>query len=389
MRELKRVSANDTFKALTALAEALDGGPALYIGPPEVNGVGVWREDLPDTVADHVLLVLESSGSTGRPKLIELSAAAMIASANASATRLGGQGQWLLTLPINHIAGAQVLMRSLMADTQPVLMNSQLTFTAEGFARTASLMTGDKRYTSLVPTQLSRLFRGVSRDPLLLNIMKRFDAILVGGQKPDWAMVQELRASGVNIVVSYGMTETAGGCVYDGRPLDGVGLRLDDSRITISGPILAEGCGPEFVTGDIGVIQNELLEVVGRADRVIISGGLKVSLDRVEEVVRSLPHVQGVIAVSRPVEEWGESVALLMQAPVTVDPRPLLAQVIGPPAAPSVIKYLTELPLLPNGKPDYQGAAQLLASLEIDPFLNPPTDPENPNNPDLDANGKA
>ncbi|MEN9965580.1 MAG: hypothetical protein RJA60_577, partial [Actinomycetota bacterium] len=209
MIPLKLVAANDTFGALVALGEVLAANQAVFITAPEVNGKMPETFGLPDEVEPAVGLIVETSGSSGTPKRVTLSREAILASANASQIRLGGPGQWLLALPINFVAGANVLIRSLVADTQPVLMNTSVPFTADAFARSASLMTGSRRYTSLVPTQLSRLaaalddpFGPTGTNDFLLSQLRKFDAILVGGQAPQDEIIAPLKALGVNIVVT-------------------------------------------------------------------------------------------------------------------------------------------------------------------------------------------
>jgi O-succinylbenzoic acid--CoA ligase len=183
---LKLVAANDTVGALLALADALAGKQAVFITAPETNGLMPEVHGLPNEVDQDVALIVESSGSTGTPKRISLSAAALVASAKASEARLAPdaavntQSQWLVCLPINYVAGANVLIRSLVADTQPVLMNTTLPFTADAFARSASLMTAERRFVSLVPTQLLRLVNQAGIDDFLLAGLKRFDSILLG-----------------------------------------------------------------------------------------------------------------------------------------------------------------------------------------------------------------
>jgi O-succinylbenzoic acid--CoA ligase len=214
------------------MVDVLDNKTAGFITAPEVNGLMPEVHGLSDQVEDSVGLIVESSGSTGVPKRIELSSTALLASAEASAKRIGS-GQWLLALPVNFIGGANVLIRSVVADTQPVIMNTQLPFTAEAFVRGAALMT-ETRYTSLVPAQLAKLAQAAETDSFVFSELRKFEAILLGGQRPDWAVVESLRSKGVNIVISYGMTETAGGCVYDGVPLAGVELSFVDSRTLLS-----------------------------------------------------------------------------------------------------------------------------------------------------------
>ena len=125
-KQLKLVAANDPFSALLAVADALAGKLALFVTPPETNGLMPEVHGLPDTVDNSVAFIVETSGSTGTPKRVELSNEAALASAHSSAARLGGEGQWLLALPINYIAGLNVLIRSAVAETQPVMLNTSV-----------------------------------------------------------------------------------------------------------------------------------------------------------------------------------------------------------------------------------------------------------------------
>ena len=358
-KPLRIVAANDTVKVLLALGEVLAGNQALFVGPPELNGLMPEVHGLPDHVADNVGLIVESSGSTGRPKRIELSTKALIASAQASLDRLGGPGQWLLALPANYIAGAQVLIRSLLADTQPVLMNTAVSFTVEAFVRSATLMSGDRRYTSLVPTQLNLLAAAAGGDDQVLKTLRSFDAILVGGQAPSSSTVSFLRGLGVKIVVTYGMTETAGGCVYDGLALDGVEVRIGDTgEIIIGGATLANGIDEWFATADTGTIEDDgRLKVLGRRDRVINSGAVKLSLDLVEEWARTQPGVRDAVALPLQHPKFGDSficwVVVENVDAVEID-QTLASLELGLAARTAIWANLPELPRLANGKPDLQ-----------------------------------
>lgn len=358
MKPLRLIPANDTFRALSSCIEVLDGKVALFITDPEFNGLMPEVNGLPDEVGDDVGLIIESSGSTGTPKRIELSVQALRASAEASAARLGGHGQWLLALPTKFIAGINVLIRSVIADTQPIMINAQLPFTAEAFFRAASLMTEPKRYTSLVPAQLARLLEAVRADSFSLALLRRFDAILVGGQLPDQSVVAELRGMGVNIVISYGMTETAGGCVYDSTALQGVGIAIRNGRIAISGATLANGLGEEFMTSDLGELIEGKLHVLGRADRVIISGGHKVSLEAVEQRASEIAGVSEV-AASALTTDWGESVGLVYVGEPAVDFSVL--EELSLAAKPHRVIQVPALPRLQSGKPDLVAIAALLS----------------------------
>ena len=382
MIPLKLVAANDTFGALVALGEVLAANQAVFITAPEVNGKMPETFGLPAEVEAGVGLIVETSGSSGTPKRVTLSREAILASANASQIRLGGPGQWLLALPINFVAGANVLIRSLVADTQPVLMNTSVPFTADAFARSASLMTASRRYTSLVPTQLSRLaaalddpFSPTGTNDFLLAQLRKFDAILVGGQAPHDEIVEQLRALGIKIVITYGMTETCGGCVYDGAPLDGVKVDLVGNRIQISGPVLADqisddagqqAIGDNFLTSDLGEFDSEgKLKVLGRIDRVIVSGGLKISLDRVEELARAVPGVAELAATAIADSEWGQRVGIVyLGSPEVADEIALaLANDLGPAGKPIRVVRTDGVPRLPSGKHDLQAIKRLFEEL--------------------------
>jgi len=242
-------------------------------------------------------------------------------------------------------------------------MNTGVSFTAEGFVRAASLMNGARRYTSLVPAQLSLLADASNTDAAVLSALKSFDAILVGGQAPSQATVDALRQHGVNIVVTYGMTETAGGCVYDGFPLDGVKIGLtEDGQIFVRGATMANGLGEHFETNDIGFVdENGALVVTGRRDRVINSGGIKLSLDLVEQWVRSQPNVSDAAALPLENEKYGDSFicwVVTKNALGTEIDHDLAVEALGKAASNAVWANVEALPLLSNGKTDLQRLMQ-------------------------------
>jgi O-succinylbenzoic acid--CoA ligase len=364
MLPLKQIAANDTFGVLNALIEVLDGKLALFVKPAVVGDALPKTYDLPDEVADDVALIVESSGTTGVPKQIKLSREALLASANASAKHLGASGQWLLALPANYIAGTNVLIRSIVAGTQPVLMNTTLPFSAEAFVRASLLLTHEHKFTSLVPTQLFRLAEAARAEPSVLFALKQFTAILVGGQAADPALVARLREQGVNLVLTYGSTETAGGCVYDGLPLDGVRVALlPDGRISLDGPVLANDLSRPFVTNDLGEFDEAgRLHVLGRADRVLVSGGLKVSLDQLEHAALTVPGVTQATALAVDDAQWGQRAALFyVGSPEVADY--LAGEVLvllGAAAKPVRVLRVGSMPRLATGKVDYLALKTLL-----------------------------
>ncbi|MFM6963434.1 MAG: AMP-binding protein [Micrococcales bacterium] len=355
MALLKLIAANDVIGAQVAVIDALAGKHCLFITAPETNGLMPEVHGLPDSEADSVCFIVESSGSTGRPKRIRHTAAAAFASASLAADRLGGHGQWLLALPINYVAGLNVLVRSAVAETMPVVMNTSVGFTAEAFVRHASMLRGDRRYTSLVPTQLLRLAQAAEFDEEVLRALRGFDAILVGGQSVAPALTQQLRDLHVNIVETYGSAETFGGVVYDGVPLESVFVSIEpDERIAISSPTLSIDEQPKFVSNDIGELVDEKLRVLGRKDRVIISGGIKISLDRVEALVSNVAGVVEVAATALNDDEWGQRVgiAYLGSPEVADDVATELANLLGPAAKPLRVIRVDRVPKLENQKHD-------------------------------------
>ncbi|MFC6089323.1 o-succinylbenzoate--CoA ligase [Saccharothrix lopnurensis] len=310
------------------------------------------------------MLAVGTSGSTGEPKTVLLSASALVASARLTHARLGGPGTWLLALPTTHIAGIQVLVRSVVAGTEPGVMDLADGFRASGFAAAARevLARPGRHYTALVPTQLSRL---TATDGPGLAAVRAFDAVLIGGAATPPALLARARGLGVRVVTTYGMSETSGGCVYDGLPLDGVRVRLVDGRIEVRGPVLALGYrggerfGEWFRTGDLGRIRPDgVLEVLGRADDVIISGGENIPPTLVERVLVAQRGVREACAVGLPDPEWGQVVAaaVVPEDPGDLpDPEALRAAVglsIGRFAVPKRVIFVSELPLRGPGKVD-------------------------------------
>ena len=317
-----------------------------------------------DAADDPKPLVVETSGSTGRPKRVVLSRDAMRASANATHARLGGPGQWLLNLPPTYVAGVQVLYRSVVAGTEPVIFEPH-----DDLGSAWDRMDHERRYVSLVPTQLFRLLR----DGFDVRDLGRFSTVLVGGGPLATEVRADAESMGIRIVQTYGMSETCGGCVYDGRPLDGVEIRIDDDQVLLRGPMLFDGYEGEpertaaafrdgwLVTDDLGHWADDgRLRIDGRADDVIISGGVKVPAQAVERMLEQHPDVAYAFVFGVPDEEWGEAVtALLVLAPGLPDLTELRDLVTPRSWAPHAAHRIDEVPLLPNGKPDRQALKKL------------------------------
>lgn len=196
-----------------------------------------------DQIDDDVALVVTTSGTTGAPKGALLTAAALIASASATHHRLGGAGNWLLAVPAIHIAGLQVLVRSALAGTVPVELDVSAGFDITELPRAVDKLGSGRRYTSLVAAQLAK----VLGDPAATAALAELDAVLIGGGPAPRPVLDAAAAAGIRIVRTYGMSETCGGCVYDGVALDGVQLRVAaDGRIMIGGATLAKGTATRY-----------------------------------------------------------------------------------------------------------------------------------------------
>jgi O-succinylbenzoic acid--CoA ligase len=384
---------------LPQLRAALNGsGPALRLhgrNAPPPPSVPLTPAD--DDPQDPTALAVTTSGSSGAAKTVLLTASALLASAGATHDRLGGSGHWLLALPAEHVAGLQVLVRSLIAGTTPVVLDLNSGFTAEGFIEAVGRLRGGRRYTALVPTQLTRL---LSAGRPGVEALRRFDAILIGGAATPPALREQAEAAGVRLVTTYGMSETCGGCVYDGVPLDGMSVRIlepgddESGRVTLGGPMVTRGylgsaearatvhdheqeSGRDharlhdespfstddtgqrwFRTDDAGSFADGRLRILGRLDSVIITGGVNVAPALVEAALARLPGVAEVVVVGLPDPEWGQRVAAALvlepgaTAPTLAEARALVGREVSGPAAPRQLTVLDALPLRGPGKPD-------------------------------------
>lgn len=378
--------------------------------------------------AEPIALVVGTSGSTGTPKRTALTARALAASASATERFFGSNSdaasQWLLALPAHYIAGAQVLARSVLAGTAPVIARSvtePVHFSPEVFLQAVERMSSARRFISLVPTQLHKLLESADANPHLgaeiHEALSSFTGILLGGAPASADLLAASTALGLNTVTTYGSAETAGGCVYSGSVLPGVRVELvpeegmpavpdtggkpaQVGRIWISGAHLASGYIGDaartaehffsaadgtrwYRTDDYGLLSpaaapnsnkncsEQRLQVLGRSDDVLISGGVKISARAVATVLEEHPAVREACVVGLPDARWGTAIAaavtLVPSAGATAAPtenRPALneelcallrarcAEKLGAPAAPKQLSILPDFPLTSTGKPD-------------------------------------
>ena len=317
-------------------------------------------------------VVIATSGSTGEPKGVQLSAGAMLHSARASLERIGARPgeRWLCALPTSHIAGLGVLARSLVAGCPPVVLE-RLDPVGPDVAALGCT------HVSLVPAQLRRLLAAGAD-------VAAFGTILLGGAAIPGGLLASARAAGARVITTYGMSETCGGCVYDGVPLDGVSVRTGaDGRIRIAGPVLFSGYrgradltasamdGDWFVTADVGTTDDAgRLVVHGRADEIINTGGEKVAPAAVAAVLEECQGVREAVVIGVPDPEWGERVTAVVVPTDRAAPPPLaglrtrVRERMAAFAAPQALVIVSAIPLLPSGKPDLT-ALQLTALREL------------------------
>ena len=339
-RKILRVSpACETPQLARDITAALAGnGPTLGFG--EVNS-----EFGPMQAA----VVIGTSGTTGTPKEIFLSSHALVASARASNAFLGAKAgdTWSLLLPLTHVAAVNVFVRAFELGTIPVDLRNY----SDAYPRVD--------FTAIVPTQL---FRALNGDDHLLKHLQGAQKVLVGGAALSNAIRNQATAAGVNVVTTYGMSETSGGCVYNGEILEGTEVEVRGGSIFIRGNVLAlnlDLTNGWFETNDLGEFVGDKLVVIGRADDVIISGGENLSLNNVENILNeSFPDIQfAAFCVEDP--QWGQSLHIAVVGEVERGRViSLLERKIGAFAKPKGIHSVNSLPLLGIGKVDRKRLAQ-------------------------------
>jgi len=344
-REVRSLGLTHTLaEYVSALEKALTtDGPALGCGPVHSTSV---RPD--------ISLLVATSGSTGIPKEIALTASALLASAAASNKYLKATkgDTWSLLLPLTHIAGINVLVRAMQLGTEPLDLRNHV---------------GDyphADFTAIVPTQL---FKALNENSDLLKHLQGAKAVLVGGASLSHELRAQGVAAGINIVTTYGMSETCGGCIYDGVALDGVGFEITSNyRIKISGPVLAdvEKENGWFVTQDLGKIVDGKLQVIGRSDDVIISGGENISLSAIEAAINKKYPDLLVAAFATADSKWGQALHLAVQSndeSIKSQLSEVLVNSIGNHVKPKSVILLDKLPQIGVGKIDRMSLAKMVS----------------------------
>ncbi|MBZ8177653.1 o-succinylbenzoate--CoA ligase [Corynebacterium sp. 3HC-13] len=320
-------------------------------------------------IDSDIALVVATSGSTGTPKGALLSPSNLVSSADATHRVLGGEGNWLLAMPAHHIAGIQVLVRSLIAGVQPLCLDLSQGFDIPEFLRSAQELCdstpGERRYTALTPMQLLKALDSLSG----IEALRLFDHILIGGAELRTDVRRSAHNLGINLISTYGSSETSGGCVYDGHPLPGARLKVEAGRIFLGGPMVAHGYRNHphheafaqpgwFATSDGGVIDSSgTLHVHGRLDAVIDSGGLKLHPEVVERQILEHPKVSAACIVGVPDPRLGQRIVGAYQGEAT--PDEVYEHLCELPRwqIPKELRRVTQLPLTGPGKIDRQAVA--------------------------------
>lgn len=320
-------------------------------------------------------VVVETSGSTAKPKKVELSPAALIAAATATADAIG-IGGWVLALPLTYIAGIMVGVRALVADQRIADIRAE-PFKAKVFSEKVAQLPEGRWFTSLVPTQLARLVDAAESGTAARDALTRFDAILVGGQAIPTGLIERATALGARIVRTYGSAETAGGVVYDGKPIGDTQLRIDaDGVLEIRTSSLTSGYVGDseltaaafrdgwYRTSDRAHFDDGRLVIDGRVDDVIISGGAKVSLSAIQKVIdeKGIPAVVTWVAD----EQWGQVPVVVSEHDVNlIEVREAVAGSLGKVARPARAFTVARIPLTPSGKVDRVALRRLVTGDEL------------------------
>ena len=361
----------DPYPFLDAIEEAIAGTRTLLPVPaddPDRTTLLTEQLRAGAEIDPEVALVVATSGSTGIPKGAQLTAVNLVASADATHQFLGGAGAWLLALPAHHIAGIQVLVRSLVAGIDPMFIDVSAGFQVTEFADAAEELRADaaRCYTALTPMQLLK-----GMDTLQgIEALRLFDAILVGGGPlldDDRRAAREL---GIRVVTTYGSAETTGGCVYNGLPLPGVTIRLENERIMVGGPMVAQGyrnfpnheafSRPGFYrTSDTGLLRHGVLSVTGRIDTIIDSGGLKIHPEVLEQVFINIAGVDDACVVGIPDQRLGQAIVAVYTGSANMEDIIAAFQDFPRWQIPKHIQRVAELPRTSLGKIDRNKVTQL------------------------------
>ena len=373
--ELLPVDPANPLAVMPALEEALTGQRTLLPVPAnDPARTNLLRNTLKPgaPIDDDIALVVSTSGSTGTPKGAMLTPANLISSADATHQALGGEGQWLLAMPAAYIAGIQVLVRSMVAGVEPAFIDLSHGFNVAEFAARAHELaqTGERTSTALTPMQLAKATSTLQG----IDALRTFDAVLVGGAATNPRLLESAAKLRINVVTTYGSSETSGGCVYNGRPIAGARVKIVNGRIHLGGPMVARGYhridSPDltdgwFRTSDAGSLDDGVLTVLGRTDNVISSGGLKLHPEVLEAELLLIDGVTATCVIGKEDDRLGQRICAAYTGSASVpDVLDALADAedagrIAHWQIPKELKVVAALPQLGPGKVDRAAVKEL------------------------------
>lgn len=356
MTDLRLVASAQVPDAVKAVLEGT-AGPFAPL-PDSPTEAARWVEVLkPDRGVEEpdAAVVVPTSGSTGNPRAVVLSRSALVAAAIAAHDRLGGPGAWVCSLAPHYVAGLMVHVRAYVSGFPATIVDQHLTGIGD------LVLPDAPAYISLVPTQLYKALRQSD----VRTALRRY-TVLLGGAAADRAELDRAKESGIHVVTTYGMSETCGGVVYDGVPLPRVHVGLDDDgRISLSGPTTFSGYrldpeataqvleGPTFLTSDRGAWVGDRLEIRGRIDDVVMSGGVNVDIAALQRIVDRALGVEQVVVLGVPDPQWGAKIVAVTTSDLSLEVlRDRLDGRVERAALPRDLHRLDVLPRTSSGKFD-------------------------------------
>jgi O-succinylbenzoic acid--CoA ligase len=354
--DLRLVASAEVPDAVKSVLEGTSGPFAAL--PDSAAEAARWVDVLKPEVGveePDAAVVVPTSGSTGNPRAVVLSRSALLAAATAAHDRLGGPGAWVCSLAPHYVAGLMVHVRAYVSGHPAAVVDQRLS----GLGDVS--LPDVPAYIALVPTQLYRALRQAD----VRSALRRY-TVLLGGSAVDRAELDRARELGIQVVTTYGMSETCGGVVYDGSPLADVHVGLDDDgRISLSGPTTFSGYrldpeataevldGRTFLTSDRGAWVGDRLDVRGRIDDVVISGGVNVDIAQLQKIVDRALGVEQVVVLGVPDPQWGARIVAVTTSKLSLDAlRDRLDGRIEHAALPRDLRHLDAFPRTSSGKID-------------------------------------